>query len=278
MNILILNDTSKYHNGSKHVVEFLTNTFKDHKITLTKKTKERFLEGHDLVIINGEGTMHDNAKKAKTLLSLAKYAKHELGIKVILVNSVWQRNSDELTQQLQNFDYIGVREVLSKNEINKCISNKVEVHLDLSYYAKVPYEKYPSTNIVAGNFYTDKSSKNGSVIINNIGEDSTIDIFNESWNTVVNKLRHAKLLVTGRHHEMYAACKARCPFIVLEGNTHKNSGLFKTFDVNIPALSREASISEIKQAIANIDQYQNEYKKLFDSMESYPIPSFVQHA
>lgn len=275
MNILILNDTSKYHNGSKHVIQFLTNAFKDHKITLTKKTKERFVEGHDLVIINGEGTMHDNAKKAKTLLSLAKYAKQELGIKTMLVNSVWQRNSKELTQQLQNFDYVGVREVLSKNEITKHIDNNIEVHLDLSYYAEVPYEKYPSVNIVAGNFYTDKSSKNGSVMIANIGEDSTVDIFNESWNTVVNKLRHAKLLVTGRHHEMYAACKARCPFIVLEGNTHKNSGLFKTFDVNIPALSREASISEIKQAIDNIDQYQEEYKKLFDAMESYPLPSFV---
>lgn len=275
MNILILNDTSKYHYGSNHVINFLKDIFKDHSITLTKKSKERFLEGHDLLIINGEGTMHDNAKKAKTLLKLATYAKQELGIKTMLVNSVWQRNTEDLTMQLQHFDYIGVREILSKNEITKYINKDVEVHLDLSYYANVPYEKYSLVNIIVGNYYQDGKD---STLISNIGEDSTIDIFNESWNTVVNKLRHAKLLVTGRHHEMYAACKARCPFIVLEGNTHKNSGLFKTFNVNIPVLSREASISEIKQAIANIDQYQDEYKKLFDAMESYPIPSFVQHA
>jgi polysaccharide pyruvyl transferase WcaK-like protein len=277
MKILILNDTSKYHNGSKHVIKFLTSTFKDHDITLSKKIKEKVLKGYDLIIINGEGTMHNNAKKAISLLKLANYAKHKLGIKIMLVNSVWQKNTEDLTNYLNDFDYVGVREILSKNEITKCINKDIEVHLDLSYYLEVPYQKYQSANIVAGNFYTDKSSKNKSLMIKNIGEDSTVDIFNESWNTVVNKLRHAKLLVTGRHHEMYAACKARCFFIILEGNTHKNSGLLKTFGVNIPVLSRESSINEIKQAIINIDKYKEEYIKLFNAMESQPLPRFTQN-
>jgi len=278
MNILILNDTSKYHNGSKHVMKFLTNSFEGHNIVCAKKIKEHELKNFEIVIINGEGTMHDNAKKANTLVNLAYYAKHKLGIKTMLVNSVWQRNDENLTKKLIDFDYIGVREVLSKNELALLNNKFIEVHLDLSYYIDVPYKKYPTTEIVAGNFYTDKSSKNGSRMIVNIGEDSTIDIFNEEWNTVVNKLRHAKLLVTGRHHEMYAACKARCPFIVLEGNTHKNSGLHKTFGVDIPVIPRNASIDDIKKAMHNIENYQKEYAKLFDAMESYPLPSFINCA
>lgn len=276
MNIIILNDTSKYHYGSNHVIKFLKNMFKDHNITLCKKTKKHLLQSHDILVINGEGTMHDDAKKAKTLINLAVYAKQELDMKVMLVNSVWQRNSDELTKCLSFFDYISVREVLSKQEINKVVDTPVDVNLDFSYYLNVPYESYPSTNVVAGNYYVAKSKKEGSVLINGVGENSSIDIFSEEWNTVVNKLRHADVLVTGRHHEMYAACKAECPFIVMEGNTHKNSGLFKTFGVNIPVLPINASNADVKNAINNLDQYTEEYKKLFQLMKSKSVPNLLE--
>ena len=276
MNIIILNDTSKYHYGSNHVINFLKDNFKEHNVTLCKKTKEHLLRGNDILVINGEGTMHDDAKKAKTLIDLAVYAKQELSMKVMLVNSVWQRNNEELTEKLKMFDYVSVREILSKQEINNVIDIPVDVNLDFSYYLDVPYQSYPTANIVAGNYYVAKSKKEGSVLISGIGEDSTIDIFNEEWNTVVNKLRHARVLVTGRHHEMYAACKAECPFIVMEGNTHKNSGLFKTFNVNIPVLPIDTSNDDIKDAISNLNQYTEEYKKLFRLMKSKSIPSLLQ--
>ena len=57
-----------------------------------------------------------------------------------------------------------------------------------------------------------------------IRSDSKVESFNlecpkinilKDWNSIVNRLRHAELLVTGRHHEAYAALKARCKFIVL---------------------------------------------------------------
>jgi len=64
---------------------------------------------------------------------------------------------------------------------------------------------------------------------------------------------------------MYAACRARCPFIVLDGNTHKNRGLFETAGVNIKSLPADASDETIEKAIFEIDY--NEYKKLFSWME-----------
>lgn len=277
MNIVILNDTSKYHYGSNHVINFLKNTFKEHKITLYKKASYDLLDGNDLLIINGEGTMHDNAKKAKTLINLAVCAKQKLDMKIMLVNSVWQRNNDDLTKQLEFFDYVGVREVFSKTEINQVINKKINVDLDFSYYLDVPYKKYLPTNIVAGNYYVPKSKKEGSVLINGVGEDSNVDIFNEDWNTVVNKLRHSNVLITGRHHEVYAACKAQCPFIAIEGNTHKISGLIATAGVNIPVLPAGASIDDIKNIINLYQNYENEYKKLFHFMKNYPTPRFLNH-
>lgn len=270
MNILILNDTSKYHSGSFQVINFLKAQFKNHNVIFTKKARESYLKDIDLLIINGEGTMHDDAKKAKSMIDLAITAKQTYNTKLFLLNSVWQRNSPELTEKLKYFDYIGVREILSKIEINRVINNEVHVHLDLSFYNEVPWEVFDQKNVVAGNFYTDGKNTQ---LIKNIGEDSTIDIFNESWNTIVNKLRYSKILVTGRHHEMYAACKAKCPFIVLEGNTHKNSGLFKTFNINIPVLDQNASLDDIKLAIKNINL--SEYYKLFEHMSNQSIPQFI---
>jgi polysaccharide pyruvyl transferase WcaK-like protein len=275
MNICILNDTSNYHHGSRQVINFLKNSLKNHNIVCYKKINKNSLDSYDVLVINGEGTMHDNAKKAKTLIDTAVYAKTQRGIKVILVNSVWQRNDDELTRKLQFFDYVGVREILSKQEIRKVINIDVNINLDFSYYPEVAYEKFPNTNIVAGNYYKKDSKKTIKASITNVGEDSRIDIFSEDWSTVVNKLRHARILISGLHHEMYAACKAECPFIVLEGNTHKNSGLFKTLGVNIPVLPFDATTTDINNAIKNIDQYRDEYTKLFQVMKASQAPKLI---
>lgn len=73
---------------------------------------------------------------------------------------------------------------------------------------------------------------------------------------------------------MYAACKARCPFIVLEGNTHKNSGLLETFGINTPILSRHATQNEIIETINKCNR--KEFKRLFKNMAKYPAPNFYE--
>lgn len=270
MNILILNDTSKYHNGSLQVINVLKKYFEGHNVILTKKAKELYLKDIDFLVINGEGTMHDDAKKVKSMLNLATYAKRNLQIKTALVNSVWYNNSQHLTEQLKYFDYIGVREILSKKAIQDVIKKEVNVHLDLSFFVDVPWIKYDSKSIVTGNYYLDGKSRK---LITGVGEDGYVDIFSEDWNTIVNKLRHSKVLVTGRHHEMYAACKARCPFIIIDGNTHKNSGLFETFNVKLKTIDRTSSLDDIKKAINNMNL--EEYNKLFEKMSKESFPKIL---
>lgn len=269
MKVLLLNDTSSYHSGCAQVINYLRSRV-DIFASVSSSVPyvdRSLLEGVDILVINGEGTMHDDALRARDLISVAKEAKLVFGIKTFLVNSVWQRN-DLLTEDLVYFDYISVREVLSKDEITRVIDIGVDISLDLSYYVDVPYKEFERSDILCGNYF--RSGR----LIRGVGGDGYIDIFGESWENIVNRLRHSNLLVTGRHHELYAACKARCPFIVLEGNTHKNSGLMETFGVNIPVLGMRASIEEIKFAISSYRDYLGEYEKLFNSMEGYEAPNF----
>ena len=92
---------------------------------------------------------------------------------------------------------------------------------------------------------------------------SHIDIFKDDWNTVVNILRGTEWFVTGRHHELYASCKARCYFSALDGNTHKNVGLMKTAGVEIPIESPQLIHSKIPEFIDRCKEQKKEYDLLF---------------
>lgn len=270
--VLLINNTEKYHSGSKQVINYFRENIID--LSIAKTLKNIDVKKYDLIILNGEGTMHSDNKKMNRFLDFLIYASKK-GTKTAMVNSVWQNNSEKTTKKLESIDYVSVREVKSKKEIQKYSDVRVDIYLDLSYYSKIfpfvpthnPKKKY---NIVAGNRFSEENDK----IIAGLNEDCRIDIFSQNWNQLINILKESKLLITGRHHEMYAACKAKCPFIVLEGNTHKNSGLLETFNVKVPVLSRYATQYEI---IKTIETYNTkEFEKLFKSMSNYPVPNFYE--
>src|SRR5690606_1369571 len=92
---------------------------------------------------------------------------------------------------------------------------------------------------------------------------SYLDLQSMSWSSAVKSLRTASFLLTGRHHAVYAACKARVPFIALRGNTHKIEGLIETAGVAVPVLSE---FNDVKTAVTEELTYDAECKKLFDWM------------
>src|SRR5690606_24202299 len=65
----------------------------------------------DLCIVNGEGTMHDDAPNAMRLGRVAKFCA-ALGIPCFLINSVWQ-NNQALNELAPFFTRIYVRDPLS---------------------------------------------------------------------------------------------------------------------------------------------------------------------
>jgi polysaccharide pyruvyl transferase WcaK-like protein len=278
MKILLINNCEKYHSGSAEVTTFFKSELETYNLTILKSIKkinEYNLLDYDVIIANGEGTMHDNASKALEILNILKAGKN-LGLKTLLVNSVWQNNNRYLIDLLEYVDYISVREINSKNEILTFSKKEIDVNLDVSFFTNVDIDSNISNRqgIVAGNRYENGRKPK----ISGINETGTIDIFSQSWKEIINILKRSKVLVTGRHHEMYAACKAECPCIILEGNTHKNSGFLKTMNCNIPVLPTNASNQDIINLLENIDTYSTEYTKLFSKLKTIEKPNFLKNA
>ena len=225
---LLLNNTSKYHNGCAKVIE--TFAF-DHSIETNEDTNVNFAE-YDKVILNGEGTMHhtradirQNPIKFLKALRNAQFA----GCETQLVNTVWQEK--ELKEQ-HNIDSV--------------------VKPDRSIIPDVEYVEYEHNKVYQGQWFYNGRDLSPSV--------PKIDIFKQDWNEIVNRLRHCDLLVTGRHHEAYAAIKAKCKFIVLPGNTHKNEGIYLTAEIQ-PFTSTKY-INDI---------IEGKYNKEFEKLSEYYI-------
>lgn len=85
-----------------------------------------------LVIVNGEGTIHHDLPAGRRLLEVAA-AVRAVGKPVALINTGWEANGPELTDMLQDFDLIAVRDTRSAGFIDKA-SDKVRVVPDLSFY------------------------------------------------------------------------------------------------------------------------------------------------
>jgi hypothetical protein len=222
-------------------------------------------EEAELVVINGEGTMHHNKLIAQQYINVLVNAK-KLGMKTALVNTVWQEMS--LTQEQKEVlrdTYISVREVKSQRELEKDDIH-ADVHLDLSYFNDVPEKVSPHRELVIGKFFSQSDWRPSGI--------PTIDIFKHDWDTIVNVLRMTDWFLTGRHHELYAACKARCPSAVLAGNTWKNEGLFETAGVEIQVARGDISHSNLRGFLESCKEHRMEYEKLFNWMEKQPKFSF----
>lgn len=270
MKVVILNNTSRYHKGCEKVMEYLHKdvvqsghqivaSVMGNKDTLTDAWDK--IEMSDAVIVNGEGTMHHDRPIPHSLLNVIRNAKKQ-GKKTALINTVWQSMTldDEMKDVLRD-TYISVREVMSAEELQKD-NIDADIHLDLSYFNHVPEKVSPHRELVVGKFFDQSDYRPKDIPV--------LDIFKQDWDTFVNVLRSTDWFITGRHHELYASCKARCPFATLSGNTHKNEGLMKTAGVEIPIESPNLLHSRIPHFLARCKERRMEYEKLFNWMESQP--------
>lgn len=123
---LLVNDTrSEQHLGCQYVVENLFTEAEKASFSISDTisvSSKNYLEeckdkikACDFLLINGEGSLHHNKERAKGILETAKHA-NSVGKKAILINTVWQSNSD-LLKYLEYFDFISCRESLSTKEV-----------------------------------------------------------------------------------------------------------------------------------------------------------------
>jgi len=254
MNVLLLNDTSDYHNGCKVVTDVIskkygvTETFKTHEMNSSSKEILSYAK-YDHVILNGEGTMHDNGRTSRLFLSQLHNAYYD-GCDISIINTVWQNCTSKFDYLLPRCKNVTVREIHSYNEMKSKHNFIPKIMPDCSYFYDVPYTHYQHVQIYEGQYWLGKESEYDNY--------PSINIFKQSWEEIVNRLRNADLLITGRHHEMYAACKAKCKFLVKPGNTWKNEGLLDTVGANIPW--------DIEGILSG--KYDGEYEKIWSYLDA----------
>jgi len=242
---LLLNDTSAYHRGCAKVIE--TFTFDDSIPTNTPFSEDYNYSQYSTVTLNGEGTMHhDRPNAIKFLDALRRF--QQAGCETYITNSVWDSMSNKWDDVLINCKSIKVRDVLSQRQLLSKHHISAEVAPDRSIIPDVPLENYTPIKVYQGQWFFEEPSTNF----------PKLNIFKQSWNEIVNRLRHCELLITGRHHEAYAAIKAKCNFIVLSGNTHKNEGIYLN-----------AGIEPINNLKYIEDVLNGKYDKQFKTLHEY---------
>ena len=245
---LLLNDTTHYHHGCAKVIE--TYSFDD-SIATNAPIDVNFLE-YSTVILNGEGTMHHDQSNALKFLQALKDAQ-QVGCDTQLVNTVWQDMTNDFDDVLDKCSLIEVRDIISQQELKSRHGIISELFPDRSIIPYVPFKDYSPVIMYQGNRFDSK--------VDSFKLDCPkINIFKEDWNSIVNRLRHAKLLITGRHHEAYAALKAKCKFIVLPGNTYKNEGIY--LNAGVYPINTLDKIQDVLNG-----QYDREFNRIFDYYE-----------
>ena len=260
--IFIYGDSSHWHAGSKAVIQYLYHLIRERGFKVVHSWEEA-----DCVIINGEGSMHDNA--GTNWLVIGNDAKNA-GKQVHFINTVWQNMTIPEIEFLKRFDSVIVRELISYNEI-KSVRPDASIHTDISYNFPVTIPTRTSEDIIVGGFFG-----GGEGITYNTQPPTRFPEGSKflsikgfpDWQTYLNALASAKFLITGLHHEVIAACKLRVPFIAYRGNTDKVLGIIERAGADIPVARDPFHLAlNIKNYLLGSWPPQKEYDKLFDFLE-----------
>ena len=126
---LLFNDTRNEHHHRcslviKNIFSFFNNlnvdiikTFPSGTNHLHNVNLENYIKNVDIIIVNGEGTIHHSQINALNLLKIGKIAK-SFNKKTILINSLFDTQDKNFYDLVRYFDLINVRDTLSKSYLN----------------------------------------------------------------------------------------------------------------------------------------------------------------
>lgn len=264
LNIKFVGDHSEYHGGCAAVTDYMVKLLQPAGQLVTH-------DDYDVLVINGEGSMHHNSSHFKQKMNELGQAVGR-GKPAYLVNSVWQENApsfaDIVVGQLGRLVF---REQASQNDFLQRLSGNTAVRLDVSYSADIDesavFTDY-QRDIVLTDFYSTEFGNFVRYTGGYLTRYPYLDMMSGiSWSSMVKSLRTASVLVTGRHHAVYAACRARTPFVTLKGNTHKIEGMIQMSGLPIPVYEKPQQIGEgIRWARRN----KAVYEAFFDWMDAQP--------
>ena len=159
---VLLNNTAAYHGyrhfGTNSVIEVILTELERRGISTfayanNLRGAAALCDGlkarPSLVVLNGEGTMHDNHERAIGLLLAAAHFKR-WGVPCVLINSLWYRNTSFMASYLSTFDYISVRDTTSRKDIAEATQQEVSIVPDLFLATPDDHADRPDTSGTIG--------------------------------------------------------------------------------------------------------------------------------
>ena len=248
--VLLNNTIGEKHVGCTLVINNLQKICEERGVTITKTytrkdllhpglKKEIDSSEVDLIIVNGEGTLHHSPQASSSLLSIrSKKPK-------ILVNAVWEKMYC-CSNFLNSFDFISVRESKSYAEICKSVDkSKVEVIPDLIFYdskkLKTSYSVGYSDSVMTHVCDELVKRTNFFPMLQSVHQPDPASYI--AW------MKSLDLYVTGRFHGVCLAIILNVPFLAFPSNSHKIEGILD--DCGCPELLiSELSRVEEKRELA----------------------------
>jgi polysaccharide pyruvyl transferase WcaK-like protein len=125
--VTLLNDTSCFHHGSHIVVEQIRKLCAAHGLNLWHTVRlgddwrgehhRKRLAESDVVLVNGEGTLHHDRRTARVLARCAEFCRQR-NLPCFLINSVYQGNGKKMAHFVRQFTFVFVRESRSQRELH----------------------------------------------------------------------------------------------------------------------------------------------------------------
>lgn len=218
-------------------------------INKQNQVKEKIKEC-DLVLVNGEGSLHHGSQFFDVVLQLLPNNKPNF-----LINSLWQKMYVP-QHLLDKFSLISVRETKSYEAIIDFVDeSKVRVVPDMVFAHNIQMNPIGYGDSVMGGLRNQ---------LKNTNHYSPLQFKNDNYpspNTYFSWLKSLDVYVTGRFHGVCLAALANVPFLTFPSNSHKIEGLLKDMNAQNLLISDINQVTEekINEAKQTIDKIHKEY-------------------
>ena len=287
--VTILNDTDAggVHFGCSRVMDNIKRLSEQYGLTICSTVPaatppyspymRRAIREADIVMINGEGTLHHGRRRAQWLIDAIEYAK-SINKSVALVNALYQDNPEAWDPIVSGLDIIYARDALSAEQLTRASGRKVEYMGDLALYdARSPSLEDDRNGMLFGDSvhvrttrrllatagrisrsapahvmpitqgYPQPASRRASAsglqtiysyyCHRRVARFKNIVSFANSQHAYMQTLRRFALSVTGRFHALCFALLTDTPFVAVASNSWKMDAI-----INDAGLKRERLI------------------------------------
>ncbi len=192
--------------------------------------------GADLVVVNGEGTIHHSATwhRAHTLSMVGPYARDVLMVPSFLINATIHEISEATAVNIRAFDFVYVRDSSSKKELERfAIVSQIVPDITLAAPATRSH-KLRNGYCYAGSVLPDVENR-----IFDRGHQDRMKLLcvqrdrymddnpPKDVESFTQSVSMHESMLTGRFHAVTICLLTRTPFVALESNTPKISALLK---------------------------------------------------